>query len=157
MAARNDTVPPMQKPIMPVLPAGLRSSAAAATSRSMASQSILVEIGSRLGDLVGRIAGLETARAHAVEQSRRHRRIAFRRQPVADIADMIVDPENFLHHDHAALAGPLRVGAIGAELMFVGGGQREMLAQVFLLVFFRISVAGILEVPKAKAMNHHEV
>jgi hypothetical protein len=45
----------------------------------------------------------------------------------------MIDSENLLRDDHAALRRALRISAIGAELMLVGGGEREMLAQTFLL------------------------
>jgi hypothetical protein len=42
----------------------------------------------------------------------------------------MIDAENFLHHDQAALRRALRIGAIGAERVFVGRGERELPAQV---------------------------
>ena len=82
-------------------------------------------------DLVGRIAGLEIAH-EAIEQGGRNSDIAFRGEPVADIADMAVDAENLLRDHHRALRLAGRIGAIGAERMIVGGGERKMLAQYLL-------------------------
>ena len=65
----------------------------------------------------------------AVEQRRCHRDVAFIGEPVADVADVIVDSENLLDDDDAALRRALRIGAVGAEAVAVGGGEREMLAQ----------------------------
>src|ERR1700730_14743922 len=41
----------------------------------------------------------------------------------------MIDAENFLHHDHAAFRRALRIGAIGAKRMFIGGGEIELLTQ----------------------------
>ena len=82
----------------------------------------VAEITSGMGDLVGRIAALEVAH-EAVEHRRRHRHIAERRQPVADRADVMIDAENLLHHHQPALRRALRIGAIGAEPVLVGGGE----------------------------------
>ena len=56
----------------------------------------------RIGDLVGRVAGFEI-RLLAVEHRRRQRRIAFAGETVADRADVMIDAENFLNDDDAAL------------------------------------------------------
>src|ERR1019366_1178383 len=88
----------------------------------------IAEIAARMGDLVGRIAALEIAH-EAVEHRGRHRLIAERGQPVADRADVMVDAENFLHHDQPTLGRALRIGAVGAERMLVGGGEFELLTQ----------------------------
>ena len=93
-----------------------------------------------MGDLVGRIAALEIAH-EAVEHRRRHRHIAERRQPVADRADVVIDAENLLHHDQAALRRAFRIGAVGAERMLVGGGECELLAQWNLPVFQTLTKA----------------
>ena len=79
-------------------------------------------------DFVGRIAGLEIAH-EAIEQGGRHRDIAVRREPIADIADMAVDAENLLRDHHRAFRLAVGIGAIGAKRMVVAGGEREMLAQ----------------------------
>ena len=79
-------------------------------------------------DLVRRIAALEIAH-EAVEHRRRHRDIAFGGEPVAQRADVMIDAENLLHDDHAALRLAGRIGAIGAERMRVRCGEVELLAQ----------------------------
>ena len=81
-----------------------------------------------MGDLVGRIAGFEIAH-EAVEHRGRDRDIAERGETIADRADVMVDAENLLHHDQAALRLALRIGAIGAERMLVGRGECELLTQ----------------------------
>ena len=81
-----------------------------------------------MGDFVGRIAAFEVAH-ETVEHRRRHRDITERRQPVAHRADVVIDAENLLHHDQAAFRRALRIGAIGAERMLVGGGEFELLTQ----------------------------
>ena len=48
-------------------------------------------------------------------------------------ADMVVDAENLLNDHDPALGRTGRVGAIGAQLVAVAGGEREVLTQVFLL------------------------
>ena len=88
----------------------------------------IAEIAARIRDLVRRIAAFEVAH-EAVEHRRRHRHIAERGEPVADRADVMVDAENLLDDHHAALRRALRIGAIGAELMLVAGGECELLAQ----------------------------
>ena len=79
-------------------------------------------------DLVGRIAAFEVAH-EAVEHGRRHRHKPKRGEPVANRADVMIDAENFLHHDQAALRRALRIGAIGTELMLVRGGEFKLLTQ----------------------------
>jgi hypothetical protein len=44
-----------------------------------------------------------------------------------------VDAEDLLDDDDGALGLSLRIGAVGAELMLIGGAQREVLAQGVLL------------------------
>ena len=98
-------------------------------SRSIASQSGLATKLRALRDLRRRVAALEVL-LRAIEQRRRHRGVAFVGEAVADRADVLVDAENFLNDDDAALRRARRIGAIGAELMAVGGGQCELLTQV---------------------------
>jgi hypothetical protein len=43
---------------------------------------------------------------------------------------MLIDAENFLKDDNAALRCAGRIGPIGAELEGVGRGERELLTQV---------------------------
>jgi hypothetical protein len=88
----------------------------------------VAQIAAGIGDLVRRIAAFEIAH-ETVEHRRRHRDIAERRQPVAHRADVVVDAENLLHHDQPALRRALRIGAIGAERMLVGGREFELLTQ----------------------------
>jgi hypothetical protein len=45
----------------------------------------------------------------------------------------MVDAEYFLNNDDAAFGRAARIGAIGAELETIRGGQREMLTQEILL------------------------
>ena len=71
--------------------------------------------GARLLDLGRRVAGLEIL-LRAVEQRRRHRGIAIAGEVVADLADVLVDAENLLDDDDAALRRAGRIGPIGAEL-----------------------------------------
>ena len=82
----------------------------------------LAEVAARLGDLVGRIAGLEVAH-EAVEHGGRHGGIAERGQAIAHRADVVVHAENFLHHHDAAERFPGGIGAVGAELVRIGGSQ----------------------------------
>jgi len=86
----------------------------------------------RAGDLVGRVAALE-ALLGAIEQRRRDRRVAFLRQPIADVADVVVDAEDFLNDHDAAFGRSRRISAIGAQLMAVVCGQSEMFTQAYLL------------------------
>ena len=72
----------------------------------------------RIGDLVGRVAAFEIGLL-AVEHRGRQRRIALAGQPVAHRADVMIDAEDFLNDDDAALGLAGRVGAIGAELEIV--------------------------------------
>ena len=55
-----------------------------------------------VGDLVRRIAALEI-RLLAVEQRRRHSHVTFGGKAVADRANVMIDAENFLDDDDAAL------------------------------------------------------
>ena len=112
-------VPPMQKPMMATGPCllelvdrGLR----------VVHHRAPVRIGdelARVGDLVRRIAAFEVL-ALTVEQCRRDRGIAFRGEPVADRADVVIDAEDFLDDYDAAFGGAGRIGAIGAQLKLVG-------------------------------------
>ena len=86
----------------------------------------------RIGDLVGRVAAFEI-RLLAIEHRRRQRRIAFAGQPIAHRADVMIDAENLLDEDDAALGLAGRIGAIGAEFETVGRRQCKMLTQAILL------------------------
>ena len=88
----------------------------------------IAEIAARIRDLVRRVAAFEVAH-ETVEYRRRHRHVTKRGEPVADRADVMVDAENLLDDHHAALRLALRIGAIGAELMLVVGGECELFAQ----------------------------
>jgi hypothetical protein len=59
----------------------------------------------------------------AVEQGGRHSDVAIGGKTVANRADVLVDAEDFLDDDDATLRRALRIGAIGAELVAVGGGE----------------------------------
>ena len=85
----------MQKPITPTGPIDFHFVDAGLDVEQHFRPVDLGDVGARMRDLVGRIAGLEIAH-EAVEQGGRHRDIAFRREPVADIADMAVDAEYLL-------------------------------------------------------------
>ena len=108
-------VPPMQKPMMPTGPSFLSSLIAASVSLHHRVPIGLGDEVARVLDLVRRVAAFEIL-LRAVEQRRRHRGIAFAREPVADRADVMIDAENFLNDDDAALRRAGRIGAIGAEL-----------------------------------------
>ncbi len=84
-----------------------------------------------MGNLVRCVAALKIA-DEAVENRGCDRDITQRRQAIADSADVMIDPENLLHHHHAApgLAGG--IGAIGPERVLLGRGQGELLTQVCL-------------------------
>jgi hypothetical protein len=88
-------------------------------SRSIASQSGGLDELARLGDLVGRVAGLEVAHG-AVEQGRRQRHVTRLRDTIADRADVVIHPEDLLNHHDAAPGLAARVGPIGAKLVAVG-------------------------------------
>ena len=120
-------VPPMQKPVMPTLPTPLTASMAACVSRSIAGQSALPTISRAFRDVVGRVAGLEIL-LHAIEHRRRDRHIACVGQPIGHRADVVIDAENFLDHDHCALRRALRIGAVGAELEAVRRRERHILS-----------------------------
>ncbi len=90
--------------------------------------------GTRLLDLGRRITRLVVL-LRPVEQRRRDRGVAFLGKVVADLADVLVDAENLLNDDDAALRRAGRIGAIGAKLEAVGRGEREMLTQVYLPMF----------------------
>ena len=64
-----------------------------------------------------------------IENRRRHSRIALVGEAVADGADVMIDAEDFLNDDDAALRRPARLGAIGTELETVGCDERKMLTQ----------------------------
>ena len=53
-----------------------------------------------------------------------------RGEVVAHFADVLVDAENLLDDDDAALRRAGRIGPIGAELEGVGRGERELLTQM---------------------------
>src|SRR5262249_36981718 len=53
-----------------------------------------------------------------------------------DRADVLVDPEDLLNDDHAAFGRARRIGAVSAQLVAVGGSQREMFTQLDLLSKF---------------------
>src|SRR5262249_47390990 len=86
----------------------------------------------RVGDLIRRVAALEALLA-AIEQGRRDRRVAFLGEPVTGGADVMIDAKNLLNDHDSALGRTGGIGAIGAQLVAVAGGEREVLAQVFLL------------------------
>src|SRR3974377_2362712 len=50
-------------------------------------------------------------------------------EAVAHCADVMIDAKNLLHYEHTALGRTLRIGAVGAERVLVGGGEGELLAQ----------------------------
>jgi hypothetical protein len=52
---------------------------------------------------------------------------------------MMIDPEDFLHHHHAALGRTGRIGAIGTERMLVGRIQGKLLTQSCLPYFLMSS------------------
>ena len=66
-------------------------------------------------DLGGRVAAFEIG-LDAVENRRRNRGIALRREPVAQVADVMVDAEYFLNDHDCALRLARRIGAVAAEL-----------------------------------------
>ena len=78
----------------------------------------IAEVAAGIGNFVGRIAAFEVA-YETVEHRGRHRYIAERGQPVADRANVVIDTENFLHHDQPAFRRACRIGAVGAELMLI--------------------------------------
>src|SRR5215510_3915574 len=92
----------------------------------------------RVGDLIRRVAALEALLA-AIEQGRRDRGVAFLGEPVTDGANVMIDAKNLLNDHDSALGRTGGVGAIGAQLVAVAGGEREMLAQVFLAQVFLLS------------------
>ena len=59
---------------------------------------------------------LDSATRAAIEQSRRDGRITVGRDTVADGADVMIDAEDFLNDDDAALGCATGFGAVGAEL-----------------------------------------
>ena len=63
----------------------------------------------------GRVAELD-ARLDAVEEARCQREIAVLRELVGHRLDVVIDAENLLDHDDAALGRALRRGEIGADL-----------------------------------------
>src|SRR5260370_752201 len=75
--------------------------------------------------VTGRIdAELEVA-TEPVDRRRGGPRIAQAREPVADRADVMVDTENLLPDDDPAPRLAVGIGAVGAEAMRVGRGERE--------------------------------
>ena len=88
----------------------------------------IAEIAAGMRDFVRRVATFEIAH-ETIEHRGRDRNVAERSKPVADRADMVIDPENLLHHHHAALRRAGRIGAVSAERVFVGCGQSELLTQ----------------------------
>ena len=95
-------VPPMQKPMMPTGPSFL---SVVDRGLHVAQHRAPIRIGdelARVGDLVGRVAAFEI-RLLAVEHRRSERGVAFAGQPVADRADVMIDAEDFLNDDDAAL------------------------------------------------------
>ena len=111
-------VPPMQKPMIATGPLFLQF---VDRGLHVAQHRAPIGIGdelARIGDLVGRIAAFEI-RLLTVEHRGRQRRIAFAGQPVAHRADVMIDAEDFLNDDDAALGFSGRIGAIGAELEIV--------------------------------------
>ena len=91
----------------------------------------IAEIAAGMSDLVWRIAAFEIAH-ETVKHRRRDRDIAERCEPVADRTNVVIDPENLLHHHHAALRRSRGIGAVSAERVLVGGGQSELLTQRYL-------------------------
>src|SRR4029079_8900953 len=88
----------------------------------------IAEVAARVRDLIGSVTAFEIAH-EAVEHCGCNRDVTERRKPVADRANVMVDPENFLHHHHSALGRARGIGAIGAERVLVGCGQSELLTQ----------------------------
>src|SRR5262245_8121770 len=72
-----------------------------------------------LGDGVGRVAELD-AGLDVVEEPRRQRQIAVGRELVGHRPDVMVDPEDLLDDDHAALGRAPGRGQIGADLAGLG-------------------------------------
>jgi hypothetical protein len=56
-------------------------------------------------------------------QGRCHGNIAVGGKAVADCADVLVDAEDLLDDDDAALGRTFRIGAIGPEFVLIGGGE----------------------------------
>ena len=101
------------------------SSIAACVSASILSHVGLADVAcARSSISAGRIAAFEIGLI-AVEDRRRDRDVTERGKAVADRADVMIDAENFLDDDHAALRRAGRIGAIGAELESVRSGECE--------------------------------
>src|SRR5262249_39057263 len=104
----------------------------------------IAEIAARMGHFVRRISTFEIAH-EAIEHGGGGRGIADRRETIAYRANVAVHAENFLNHHNAALGRARWIGAVGAERVFIGGGQGELLTQRNLpLSFVTKNPAGLL-------------